>query len=133
MDARRVILTGATGMVGGHALEFCLANDEVTEVTVVGRRSVGIQNSKLTERTHSDYADYKAIGDAFNNQDIALFCIGVYTGAVPDDEFRKITVDYTVAFAEAILSGGRRFRGVRRGAFFPEPQRDVLLPERRRS
>jgi uncharacterized protein YbjT (DUF2867 family) len=102
VTAKRVIITGATGMIGGHALQFCLDNEGVSEVTSIGRRSVGIQNPKLAEMTHGDYADYSAIGDAFDKQDIALFCIGVYTGAVPDDEFRKITVDYTVAFAQAL-------------------------------
>jgi uncharacterized protein YbjT (DUF2867 family) len=104
MSPKRVILAGATGMVGGHALEFCLDNDDVSEVTVIGRRAVGNKNTKLKEVVHSDFAGHSAIGDAFNNQDIALFCIGVYTGAVPDNEFRKITVDYTVAFAEALFS-----------------------------
>jgi uncharacterized protein YbjT (DUF2867 family) len=94
-------------MVGGHALEFCLDHEDVSEMTVIGRRSVGIHSDKLSEVTHNDYADYSAIANAFDNQDIALFCIGAYTGAVPDDEFRKITVDYTIAFAEALHSRSR--------------------------
>jgi uncharacterized protein YbjT (DUF2867 family) len=51
---------------------------------------------------HDNYADYSEVGGCFEGQDIAFFCIGVYTGAVPDDEFRKITVDYAVAFGEIV-------------------------------
>ncbi len=50
MNAKRVIVTGDTGMIGGHVLKFCLDNDDVSDVTVTARCSAGIQNSKLTER-----------------------------------------------------------------------------------
>lgn len=102
MSSKSVIIVGATGMIGGLALRFCLENDGVSNVTVIGRRSVGFQNPKLREFSHSDYADYAEVGEAFENQNIALFCIGVYTGDVPDDEFRKITVDYALAFGETV-------------------------------
>ena len=58
-------------MIGGLALRFCLENDDVSNVTVIGRRSVGIQNPTVREILHSDYANYAGIGEAFDNQDIA--------------------------------------------------------------
>jgi len=97
-----VIIVGATGMIGGLILRYCLESKGVSEVTVVGRRSVGIQDPKLTEVLHTDYANYSEVGEDFEGQDIAFFCIGVYTGDVPDDEFRKITVDYALAFGETV-------------------------------
>lgn len=102
MTGKRVILVGGTGMVGGLALRFCLDSDAVSSVTVVGRRSVGLAHAKLREVLHTDFADYHDVADAFEEQDVALFCIGVYTGTVPDAELRKITVDYAVAFGEAL-------------------------------
>jgi uncharacterized protein YbjT (DUF2867 family) len=102
MDTKRVILTGATGMIGGLILRYCLENEGVSEVTVIGRRSVEIQNPKLSEVLHDDYADYSEVSEEFKGQHIAFFCIGVYTGAVPDDEFRKITVDYAHAFGSTV-------------------------------
>jgi uncharacterized protein YbjT (DUF2867 family) len=102
VSAKRVIITGATGMIGGLALRFCLDSDEVSEVTSIVRRSVEITNAKLSEVIHNDYTDYSEIEAAFDNQDIALFCIGVYTGAVPDDEFRKITVDFAQTFGDTV-------------------------------
>ncbi len=99
---KKVIITGATGMVGGCALRICLDEPDVSKVTVIVRRSVGIQHDKLREILHNDFTDYSAITDALKDHDVALYCLGAYTGAVPDDEFRRITVDYTLAFANAL-------------------------------
>ncbi len=88
-------------MIGGLALRECLGRPEVAEVTSIGRRSVGEQHSKLTEVEHQDFGDFGGL-DSFEHQDVALFCLGAYTGAVPDAQFREITVDYTVAFAKAL-------------------------------
>jgi len=89
-------------MVGGIALRESLRHPDIAKVTVVGRRATGVKVTNLHEIVHDDYVDYSEINEALKAQDVALFCIGAYTGAVPDDEFRKITVDYTVAFARAL-------------------------------
>ena len=102
MSGKRVILVGATGMVGGCALRICLDDPDVSMVTVIGRRSGGVKHAKLREVLHDDFMDYTVIADALKSHDVALYCLGVYSGAVPDDEFRRITVDYTVAFAAAL-------------------------------
>lgn len=102
MSDKRVIITGATGMVGGCALRICLENPDVSLVTAVGRRSTGIDDTKLHEIIVDDFTEYSALADALENQDTALYCLGAYTGAVPDDLFRQITVDYTLAFATAL-------------------------------
>jgi uncharacterized protein YbjT (DUF2867 family) len=98
----RVIIIGATGMVGGLALQHCLEHDGVSEVTVISRRSTGVAHPRLHEVQHRDFGDYTAVADALAGQDVALFCLGVYTSALPDDEFRRITVDFTFAFARAL-------------------------------
>ena len=102
MSAKRIIITGATGMVGGCALRICLENPDVSLVTTIGRRHTGIDDPRLREVIVDDFTDYSALADIMKNQDAALFCLGVYTGAVPDDLFRQITVDYTLAFAKAL-------------------------------
>ena len=102
MDEKRVIITGATGMVGGCVLRNCLENPDVSLVTVLGRSLTGISHSKLREVVVEDFIDYSALEKSLESQDAALFCLGAYTGAVPDDLFREITVDYTVAFARAL-------------------------------
>ncbi len=98
----RLLLAGATGMVGGLALRDCLGRPEVSRVTVIGRRATGIEDPRLREVRHDDFTDFGGAEAALANQDCALFCLGAYTGAVDDETFRTITVDYTVAFAEAL-------------------------------
>ena len=102
MNGKRVILTGATGMVGGSALRIGLANTDVSRVTVIGRRPTGIDNPRLREFHVDDFTDYSSSARMLENQDVALYCLGAYTGAVPDDLFREITVDYTIAFAKTL-------------------------------
>jgi nucleoside-diphosphate-sugar epimerase len=91
MIEKKVIFTGATGMVGGLALRICLDSPDVSQVTAIGRSRTGIEHARLREIMVDDFSDYSKMANAFENQDAALFCLGVYTGAVPDDLFRKIT------------------------------------------
>lgn len=102
MESKRVVIIGATGMVGGLALKMCLENPDITRVTVIGRRPTGLNDAKLKEMIIDDFADVASIKDDLSNQHAALYCLGAYTGTVPDNLFRKITVDYTLAFAECL-------------------------------
>ena len=100
---KRVIITGATGMIGGLVLEQCLNSTEIESVISLSRRSIGITHAKLTEIILSDFINYTGLENHFTDIDIAYFCMGVYTGQVSRDLFRKITVDYTKAFADMLL------------------------------
>ena len=100
---KNVIITGATGMIGGIVLRNCLQDPRVGKVTSLLRKPSGATHPKLTEVIVHDFTDYSKFELHMQDQDVAFFCIGVYTGAVPRDEFRKITVDYTKAFAEALI------------------------------
>src|SRR6266571_4458831 len=100
----RLVIVGATGMVGGYALRYALEHAGVGRVTAIGRRKLGISHPKLNEVLHNDFADCSALAEALSGQDAALFCLGAYTGAVPDAELRAITVDYTIEFSR-ILRG----------------------------
>jgi uncharacterized protein YbjT (DUF2867 family) len=98
----RLVIVGATGMVGGYALRYALENPTVGRVTAVGRKKVGISHPKLKEVLHRDFADCSALAEALSGQDAAIFCLGAYTGAVSDAELRTITVDYTIEFARVL-------------------------------
>jgi uncharacterized protein YbjT (DUF2867 family) len=56
----------------------------------------------LNEVVHQDFADCSALAGALAGQDAAVFCLGAYTGAVPDAELRRITVDYAIEFARVL-------------------------------
>ncbi|HEV2223451.1 MAG TPA: NAD(P)H-binding protein [Candidatus Acidoferrales bacterium] len=101
---KRIVIVGATGMVGGHALRYAVENPTVQSVTSIGRRKLGMSHSKLTEVFHPDFADCTALAKALSGRDAAVFCLGAYTGTVSDAELRSITVDYTIEFARVLHS-----------------------------
>ena len=102
---KRLVIVGASGMVGGYALRYALENPAVAIVTAIGRKKVGISHPMLKEVLHQDFADCSALAEALSGQDAAVFCLGAYTGAVSAAELRTITVTYTVEFARVLRAG----------------------------
>src|SRR5579871_4143791 len=102
---KRIVIVGATGMVGGYALRYALDNPSVGHVTSIGRKKLGISHPKLVEILHQDFGDCSVLAEVLSGQDAAVFCLGTYTGAVSDEDLRKITVDYTVEFAGVLHHG----------------------------
>lgn len=100
---KNVLIVGASGMIGGIILQEALNDKDIKSVCSITRKTHGIQNPKLKEILHSDFSNYSGIEHAFNNIDAAYFCIGVYTGAVKDDLFKIITVDFAKVFADAVI------------------------------
>jgi len=99
---KHVVIVGATGMVGGYALRSALENPAIASVTTIGRRKLGISHAKLKEVLHQDFADCSALAETLVGQGAAIFCLGTYTGSVPEAELRAITVDYTIEFARVL-------------------------------
>jgi uncharacterized protein YbjT (DUF2867 family) len=99
---KRLVIVGATGMVGGYALRYELENPAVGSVTAIGRKKLGISHPKLREVLHQDFADCSALAEALTGQDAAVYCLGTYTGAVPDAGLRTINLNYTVEFARVL-------------------------------
>src|SRR5580692_2418704 len=99
---KRIVIVGATGMVGGYALRYALDNPAVGRVTVIGRRKLCISHPNLEAVVHRDFADCSAIAETLSDQDAAIFCLGTYTGSVSDAELRKTTVDCTIEFARVL-------------------------------
>lgn len=99
---KTVLILGASGMIGGEILKLSLNNPKIDKVKIIVRKPLGISNDKLEEIIHSDYYDYAAISDHLQHVDICYFCIGVYTGAVPKDEFNRITIDMPFELAQAL-------------------------------
>ena len=102
MTAKRLVIVGATGMVGGYALRYALEDAAVGAVTAIGRRKLGVSHPKLKEVLHPDFANCAALAGPLTDQDAAVFCLGTYTGVVTDAELRTITVTYTIEFARVL-------------------------------
>ena len=98
----RIVIVGATGMVGGYALRYALENPAVGSVTSIGRKKIGISHPKLSEVQHRDFSDCSALAGTLLGQDAVVFCLGAYTGSVSDAELRTITAGYTIEFARVL-------------------------------
>ena len=98
----KVIVFGATGMVGQAVLTQCLTDPGVSAVVVVGRTSVGRSHSKMREILHRDFFDFDALTDEFTGADACLFCLGVSSVGKKEPGYRRITKGITLAAAEVI-------------------------------
>ncbi|MEU8360408.1 epimerase [Nonomuraea sp. NPDC048882] len=107
----RVILFGATGMVGRGVLRECLLDDRVTAVLTVGRAVTGVTHGKLRELRHDDLLDLSAIEDELRGYDACFFCLGVSSAGMKERDYRRITYDFT-------LSAGRTLARLNPGSTF---------------
>ncbi len=95
----KVILFGATGMVGQGVLRECLVDPGVERVLVVGRSPTGQQNAKLKEILHADFFDFSAIESELTGYDACFFCLGVSSVGMEEQRYRHLTYDLTLATA----------------------------------
>ena len=73
---KRLVIVGATGMVGGYAVRYALDSPAVQSATSIGRKKLGILHPKLKEVLHQNFADCSALTDALSGQDAAVYCLG---------------------------------------------------------
>src|SRR5208282_135978 len=98
----KVILFGATGMVGQGVLRECLLDPQVETVLAVGRSSTGQQHPKLRKVVHADLNGLTPIQDHLRGFDACFFCLGVSSAGMSEDEYRRVTYDLTVAVAHTL-------------------------------
>ena len=102
MDGMKVILFGATGMVGQGVLRECLLDPEVESVLSIGRSASGQQHPKLRELLRSDLFDYSAVENQLSGYEACFFCLGVSSAGMAEDKYRRITYDLTLAAARCL-------------------------------
>lgn len=97
----KIIIFGASGMVGQGVLKECLLADDVKEVTVVGRKNLDIQNSKLKQVITADLHQTDYLN---NNQnfDACFFCLGISASGLSEQQYHAITYDLTIQIAKAL-------------------------------
>ncbi|MDX6741658.1 NAD(P)H-binding protein [Actinocorallia sp. A-T 12471] len=98
----RVIVFGASGMVGHGALRACLADDAVTEVLAVVRTPLALDDPKVRQIVHTDFTDYSDIQHEFAGLDACLYCLGVSAAGLKEAEYTRVTYDYALAAARAL-------------------------------
>lgn len=102
MEKVRAIITGASGMVGEGVLRECLENEKVEKVLVVGRRACGVVHPKLTEIIHQDFFDLTPIAEDLKGWNACFFCLGMSSIGMSEDEYKRMTYDLTMNFAETL-------------------------------
>ena len=98
----KVILFGATGMVGQGVLRECLLDPEITSVLAIGRSPSGQAHAKLREVLHNNFLDYAAIEPQLAGFDACFFCLGVTSVGLTEERYRHLTYDITMAAATTL-------------------------------
>ncbi|MEP4091055.1 NAD-dependent epimerase/dehydratase family protein [Reichenbachiella sp.] len=98
----KVIITGATGMVGKGVLLECLDHTDIAEVLSISRRSTGIEHSKLVELIHEDFSDFESIADRLKGYDACYACMGVSATGMSEAQYTKLTYDFTISLAKIL-------------------------------
>ena len=99
----RILLLGASGMVGQGVLRECLLSNEVSNVLSVGRSTTGQQNEKLKEIAQKDITGLSAIEAQLTGYDACFFCLGVSSAGMSEQDYTSITHDLTLAVASTLL------------------------------
>jgi uncharacterized protein YbjT (DUF2867 family) len=98
----KVILFGATGMVGQGVLRECLIDPDVESVLAIGRSPTGQRHAKLREIVHDNFMDYSAIESELTGYDACFFCLGVSSVGMDAERYRHLTYDLTMAAATTL-------------------------------
>ncbi len=98
----RVLIFGATGMVGQGVLRECLLDPDVVTIQTVGRTATGVKHAKLREIVHSDLLQYAEIEDHLRGFDACFFCLGVSSTGMSEPEYERLTYGITLAAAETL-------------------------------
>lgn len=107
----KVMLFGATGMVGQGVLRECLLDPGVERVLTIGRRATGQHDAKLDELQHDNFLDFSAVAPRLSGYDACFFCLGVSSLGLDEASYRRLTYDITLAAAATLarLNPGMTF------------------------
>jgi uncharacterized protein YbjT (DUF2867 family) len=103
-----VVIYGATGMVGQGVLMECLDDPRITSVLCVGRKPSGASHPKVRDLVMADLLDYSGIGSAFARVDACFYSLGVTSVGTDEASYRRMTVDMTLAAANALARANPR-------------------------
>jgi uncharacterized protein YbjT (DUF2867 family) len=99
----KVLLFGATGMIGQGVLRECLLDPGVERVVTIGRSATRQQHTKLTEIVHGDLHDYSAIESHLTGFDACFFCLGIASAGMTEEDYTRVTYGIAVAAAETLV------------------------------
>jgi uncharacterized protein YbjT (DUF2867 family) len=100
----KLIITGATGMVGEAVLMECLNHPDVESILVINRKPCGYSSPKLTEIIHENFFDLSPVKERLAGYNACFFCLGVTSLGKKEPEYYSLTYTLTIEFA-GIVAG----------------------------
>ncbi|CDG83999.1 NAD-dependent epimerase/dehydratase family protein [Janthinobacterium agaricidamnosum] len=98
----KIIIFGASGMVGQGVLREALLAPDVEQVLLVGRTAVPQQHAKLQQLMHTDMMNYGGLEERLSGYDACFFCLGVSAIGRSEARYARLTYDYTMAAAQPL-------------------------------
>ena len=107
----KVLIFGATGMVGSGVLLECLRDPDVKLVVTLGRTATGLKDPKLQEIIHRDLLRYDGMEDSLAGFDACFFCLGIASSGMKEADYERVTCGYTMVAAQLLarLNPGMTF------------------------
>jgi len=99
----KVILFGATGMVGQGVLRECLLDSEVESVLAIVRSAMGQRHAKLQELVRENFFDFSDVAPRLSGYDACFFCLGVSSAGMSEADYQRVTYDVTLAAAKTLV------------------------------
>src|SRR5260370_17266240 len=98
----KVVIFGATGMVGKGVLLECLDDARVEHVLLVSRHATDVSHPKIREIVHADFTEFRSIQTSFADLDACFYCLGVTVVGLKESQYYHLTYDLTLAAATAL-------------------------------
>ncbi len=102
-DSMKILIFGASGMVGQGVLHECLAASDVSQVTTVGRTQLEQTHPRLHQLVHAELMALEAIGGKLRGFDACFFCLGVSSSGMSEEAYRQLTYELTLKIAGLLV------------------------------
>ena len=99
----KVVVFGATGMVGQGVLRECLLDPDVESVLAIGRSASGQAQAKVRDRVIADLTDLSPLERELSGYDACFFCLGVSAAGMSEADYRRVTYDLTISVARVLV------------------------------
>jgi uncharacterized protein YbjT (DUF2867 family) len=103
IDDLKIIIFGASGMVGAAVLNECLKDSRVSAVLSVGRKPCGMTHSKLKELILPDLFNLEPQAEALKSYNACFFTLGASAAGFNEAQYTKINHDLPLKTAELLL------------------------------
>lgn len=99
----KVMIFGATGMIGQGVMRECLLDPDITKVLAVDRKATRKSDPKLEELVHADFFDFAPIKGRLAGYDACFFCLGISSAGMSEQDYHRTTYEIPLAVASALV------------------------------